>query len=91
VQACHAALAAGRDLVRHPDPHLVLLSIPTQADLVALSVRLTKAGVAHRVFCEEDLGGRPTALATEGLETMAGSSCPQRELFRSLSLYKGAA
>ncbi len=83
VQACHASIAAGRDLVRCDEPYLVLVTIPTQHDLVALSVRLTKTGIAHRVFREEDLGGRPTALATEPI--VQG----QRKHLRELPLYRG--
>ena len=64
VQACHASVAAGRDLVKIQEPYLILVTIPTASDLVQLSVRLTKAGIEHRVFHEEDLNGRATALAT---------------------------
>ncbi len=64
VQACHASVAAGRDLIRCQEPYLILVTIPTQHELIALSVRLKQTGVEHRVFCEEDMGGRPTALAT---------------------------
>lgn len=64
VQACHASVSAGRDLIRCKDPYLVLVTIPTKNDLVALSVQLTRAGIDHRVFHEDDMGGRPTALAT---------------------------
>jgi hypothetical protein len=64
VQACHAAVAAGRDLIRCPQPYLILVTVPAKHDLVALSVRLSRAGIDHRVFHEDDMGGRPTALAT---------------------------
>lgn len=89
VQACHAGIAAGRDLIRCSEPYLVLLTVPTQSDLVALSVRLNKADVKHRVFHEEDLGGRPTALATEAIEQIVGNriTSPKRKLFRELKMY----
>lgn len=82
VQACHAAVAAGRDLIRCPEPYLILVTIPTRHELVALSANLSKAGVAHRVFCEEDMGGRPTALATEPITQR------QRKHLRHLPLYQ---
>jgi hypothetical protein len=75
-------VAAGRDLVRCEQPILVLATVPAQHDLVALSVRLTGAGVRHRVFTEDDMGGRPTALATEAV--LQG----QRKHLRDLPLYK---
>lgn len=81
VQACHASLASGRDLIKCQEPYLVLCTITTKQELIALSVTLSKAGIAHRVFQEEDMGGRPTALATEAI-TQA-----QRKHFRSLPLY----
>jgi hypothetical protein len=81
VQACHAAIASGRDLIKCEEPYLVLCAIPTKNELVALSVMLTKAGIAHRVFREEDMGGRPTALATEALTQ------EQRKHLRHLQLY----
>lgn len=81
VQACHASVAAGRDLVRCDQPYLILVTVPTQADLVALSCALTGAGVDHRVFHEEDLGGRPTALATRPITQK------ERKHLRHLPLY----
>lgn len=85
VQACHAAVAAGRDLIRHPDPHLVLVTVPTINELVSLSVKLTDAAVAHRVFVEADMGGRATALATRPLLQQ------ERKHLRQLPLFKARA
>jgi len=82
VQACHASIAAGRDLIKADQPYLALLTIPNTSDLIQLSCKLTNAGVAHRVFHEDDMGGRATALAT-GVVTK-----DQRKLFRDLSLLK---
>lgn len=82
VQACHAAVAAGQDLIQIREPYLILLSIPTQFDLIALSCKLTKESISHRVFREEDMGGRPTALATTSLTQ------EQRKHFRGLPLYR---
>lgn len=81
VQACHAGIAAGRDLIEAVQPYLVLATVPKQSDLIALSCKLSANGVEHRVFHEEDMGGRPTALGT-GVVTKA-----QRKLFRDLKLY----
>jgi hypothetical protein len=69
--------------VRVPEPYLILVTVPTQHDLVALSCHLTAQGIAHRVFQEEDLGGRPTALATRPIAQH------ERKYFRSLPLYQG--
>lgn len=80
VQAVHAGIAAGRDLVKVDCPHLVLL---TQTALVKLSCHLSKHGVAHRVFHEDDMGGRPTALATEPID----SEDRKRRLFWGLKTY----
>lgn len=87
VQAVHAGIAAGRELIRCDNPYLVLLTIPTQAELVRLSCHLTKHGVAHRVFIEDDMGGRPTALGTEPI----GKDDPKRRLFRGLKAYRGSS
>lgn len=83
MQAVHAGIAAGKDLIKVDSPHLVLLTIPTQHELIELSIRLTKAGVPHRVFHEDDLGGRATALATGCVEE------GQRWLFAGMALYTG--
>ena len=85
VQACHAGIAAGKDLIEVDNPYLVLLTIPTQHELIELSTSLTKAGVAHRVFHEADMGGRATALAT-GCVTEE-----QRQLFAGMPLYGARA
>lgn len=85
VQACHASVAAGRDLVRCKDPYLILVTVPDRAALVALSVRLTVAGIAHRVFQEDDMGGRPTALATRPIVQK------ERRWLRELPLYAPVA
>lgn len=82
VQACHASVAAGRDLIRSENPYLVLVTVPTKSDLVLLSTQLSRAGVDHRVFHEEDMGGRPTALATRPLTQK------ERKHLRHLPLYK---
>lgn len=81
VQACHASVAAGRDLIRCQEPYLVLVTIPTKNELIALSAKLSKDGIAHRVFREDDMGGRPTALATQAIVQK------QRKNLRHLPLY----
>lgn len=82
VQACHASIAAGRDLVRVDSPYLVLVTVESLAGLVALSAQLTVEGIKHRVFIEDDPGGRATALATEPV------SWSQRRWFRQLPLFR---
>lgn len=82
VQACHASIAAGQSIIHEKNPYLVLVTVPDQHALIALSAELTKAGIAHRVFAEDDLGGRPTALATEPVPQ------EKRKYFRRLPLYR---
>lgn len=86
MQACHAGIASARDLIPPEDPHpsLVLLTVKGHGELVDLSCRLTNAGLAHRVFFEEDMGGQATALAA-GPVGRAG-----RRLFRELPLLDAA-
>ncbi len=81
VQVCHASIAAGRDLIRCHNPYLILVTVPTQADLYTLSNGLSAAGVDHRVFHEDDMGGRMTALATRAV------SRKERKWFQKLRLY----
>ena len=75
-------MAAGRDLIRIPEPCLILVTVPALPDLVALSVRLSAAGIAHLTFREEDMGERVTALATEPILQK------DRKHFRDLPLFK---
>ena len=75
VQAAHAALEAARagliprgaDEPLAPHPHLVLCHVPSIDGLLRAADRLRGAGVRFRLFHEPDLGGAPTALATEPL------------------------
>jgi hypothetical protein len=87
VQATHAGIAAGRDLIRCEQPYLVLLTVPTQHELIKLSCHLTKHVVKHKVFHEDDMGGRPTALATEPI----GKEDAKRRLFKGLRIYRATS
>ena len=87
VQSTHAGIAAGRDLIRCQNPYLVLLTIPNQSELIRLSCHLTKHEVKHRVFIEDDMGDRPTALATEPI----AKDDPKRRLFRGLKTYRAGS
>lgn len=82
VQACHACIAAGREIIGIPTPYLVVLTVPDEAALLALAEKLTAHGVDHRVFHEDDMGGRATALATQELTHR------QRDLFIGIKLYR---
>ncbi len=82
VQASHASVSAGRDLITCKDPYLILVTVPDQNALLTLSAQLTNHDISHRVFFEDDMGGRATALATRPITQ------EQRKLFRSLPLYK---
>ena len=66
VQAVHAAYEAG---IRFGDPSsissVVVCSVPDEQELLRVKERLDLRGIRNYVFCEEDLGGRATALATE--------------------------
>ena len=82
VQACHACIAAGREIIGIPTPYLVVLTVPDEAALMALSEKLTLNNVKHRIFHEDDMGGRATALATQDL------AYRQRDLFIGIKLYR---
>jgi hypothetical protein len=87
VQALHAALEAGRvglipSAGEHPHPHLVLCQVDSIHALLRASDRLNAAQIRHQIFCEPDLDGAPTALATEPVH---GRS---RAHFRRFQLYK---
>jgi hypothetical protein len=71
-QACHG-LRQFTD--RHPETdrewyrgsnNLVILEVPTKEALVELAYRLARSGAPVSLFCEPDLGGEPTSLATYG-------------------------
>lgn len=82
VQACHACIAAGREIISIPTPYLVILTVPDEAALLSLSDKLTANDVQHRVFYEDDMDGRATALATQNI------SHRQRDLFIGIKLYR---
>lgn len=83
VQSCHAAVAAGRDLIRCQSPYLILVTVKTKADLIALSCDLSSAGIAHRVFHEDDMDGRATALATRPIVQSERRHLRHLPLFRA--------
>jgi hypothetical protein len=71
VQACHAALALAESGVAVPDT-LVLLAVPDEPALLQLADRIALGcalpcgyRLQLEVFCEPDLGGQATALATD--------------------------
>lgn len=85
VQAVHAGISAGRELISKEvtNPNLVLLTVPDLPALLALRHRCDAAGIGNRVFVEEDLGYQPTALATEPVNGKA------RRVFQKLPLFTG--
>jgi len=70
VQACHAAIEAARHSLIPPTddhPHLVLCGIHSELALAGVVARLSRLAIAHRTFCEPDLGGQLTAVCTQPL------------------------
>lgn len=85
MQACHAVDASARQGLLPADqvhPHRALLAVKGLPELEAAQRWLTENGVRFALFEEEDLGGQPTALASE---TVTGE---RRKIFRRFSLLK---
>ena len=85
VQAVHAAVEMARhglipEGVEHP--HLVLLAVTSQRELLKAADRLDQAGILYRQFIEPDLDNAVTALCTGPL---SGES---RKHFRRYSLLR---
>lgn len=86
VQACHAGISAGRELIPRDEqhPNLVVLTVPDEAALMRWCERLDHAQVGYRYFREADMADQVTAVATEPLEPW------QRKLFKQLPLLRAA-
>jgi hypothetical protein len=86
VQAVHAGISAGRDLIAKDctNPNLVLLTVPDLPALLSLRHQCDAAGIGNRVFVEDDIGYQPTAIATEPVNGKA------RKIFQKLPLFTGA-
>lgn len=85
VQAAHAGIASARELIP-PNlihPSLVLCTVPSEAELLALRETCFAQGVPVRLFVETDMGEQITALATGPV------SKEKRKIFRCLPLFKG--
>ena len=74
MQAAHAAIEACRarviplsDSDGVPHPHLVLCHVGSIPALLRAAESLRRGGIRFQLFHEPDLGGAPTALATEPL------------------------
>lgn len=86
VQAVHAVLEAARAGVIGNDgehPHVVLCGVGSVEALLRASDRLTGPSIRHQLFCEPDLDGAPTALATEPVRGLS-----LRAHFRRFQLLK---
>jgi hypothetical protein len=86
VQAVHAVLEAARAGVigrEGEHPHVVLCAAGSIEALLRASDRLKGLSIGHRVFCEPDLDGAPTALATEPVRELS-----LRAQFRRFPLLK---
>lgn len=86
VQAVHAGICAGRELIASEiqHPNLVLLTVPDLPSLLTLRAKCDAAGIRATTFVEEDLGHQPTAIATQPINGKG------RRLFRNLPLFAGA-
>ena len=86
VQAVHAGISSGRDLIakENTNPNLVLVTVPDIPALLQLRHQCDAAGIGSRLFIEEDMGFQPTALATEAINGKA------RRIFQKLPLFSGA-
>jgi hypothetical protein len=87
VQACHACIEAARLGLVDPEaehPHLALLAVSSQRELLKAADRLDRAGVPYKQFLEPDLDNSITALCT------APVSGETRRLFRRYQLLQSA-
>lgn len=82
VQAIHAAMEAARHFlpVGQTHPHLALLGVESENQLLIALDRIQSAGIKVQKFHEPDIGGQLTAIATESL------SGDRRKLFKRYRL-----
>lgn len=80
VQACHACIEFARHLwpPEQLHPHLVLLRVDCEQQLLHAAARLEQHGILYRKFCEPDFDDTLTAVATQLLR----AADPRRKLFR---------
>ncbi len=85
VQAVHAGITAGRELISPEikNPNLVLVTVPDLRALLNLRNQCHEHGIKNQLFVEEDIGYQPTSLATEPVSGKA------RNVFRKLPLFTG--
>lgn len=69
VQACHAAMEAGRHLWDDGEhPSIVLLAVPDEETLLKKKSDVEERGIKTRIFFESDFGQHHSAFATEPIE-----------------------
>lgn len=85
VQACHAALEAGREFSVDGTPHLVLLAVPDEQQLLKAASYLAEVEISHILFREPDIGDAATAIATRAVHGV------ERRLFRKYQCLKEAS
>jgi hypothetical protein len=85
VQAVHAGISAGRELIPSEieHPNLVLLTVPDLQSLLSLRAECDAAGIQSTTFVEADLNHQPTAIATQPVNGKA------RRVFQKLPLFTG--
>ena len=86
VQAIHAAVESSRRFPippSHDHPHLVLLSVADETELLETCDKLRLRGVGHVSYREPDMGNEMTAIAS-GL--IRGKD---RNVFRKYDLFTG--
>lgn len=87
MQSVHAGIEAARQGLIDPEiehPHLVVLTVPTQRELLRAADLLDHAGIKYRQFVEPDLDNSVTAICT------APVSGEQRKHFRRYPLLRSA-
>ena len=82
MQAAHACYEAARAVPDSIRSNLVILSVDSEEDLLALLDEVESKGIRGSPFVEPDLGNITTAFATEPI---SGGS---RKLFKDLPLLK---
>lgn len=82
VQACHASMEAARSFLPSGEvhPNVIVCGLPDEQALTLCVAHLAHLGVRHRTFCEPDLGGQRTAIATEPVPRV------RKRLFRKYRL-----
>ncbi len=81
VQAIHGALEASEYLDRDKEhPHLILLAISNEEELLKIPEKLNTSNIRHKIWKEPDIGNQVTSIATEPI------SGDRRKIFKKYKL-----